>query len=158
VEELKERLRKRIPKDVPGLSVTFEAGDVVSKVMSFGSATPIEVAITGPSLTADRAFAQALQARLEKLSSVNELQIVQPIDYPALNVKVDRRRAGQYGLTMEQVGKALTAATSSTRYTHPTYWRDPKSGVAYQVQVELPQSSMTSIEDVQAVPATVLND
>jgi multidrug efflux pump subunit AcrB len=45
------------------------------------------------------------------------------------------------------------AATSSSRFTQPTYWRDPASGTAYQVQVEIPQSRIASIEDVQALPA-----
>ncbi len=56
-------------------------------------------------------------------------------------------------MTVEQVGRSLVAATSSSRFTQPNYWRDPATGTAYQVQVEIPQARMTSIEDVQSIPA-----
>jgi multidrug efflux pump subunit AcrB len=50
LEDLKERLRQRLAKEVPGVQVSFEAGDIISQVMSFGSPTPIEVAVQGPNL------------------------------------------------------------------------------------------------------------
>ena len=56
------------------------------------------------------------------------------------------------GLTVDQIGRSMVAATSSSRFTQPNYWRDPASGVAYQVQVEVPQSRMSSIEDIQGIP------
>ena len=56
-------------------------------------------------------------------------------------------------MTVDQVGRSLLAATSSSRFTQPVYWGDPASGTAYQVQVELPQSRIASIEDVQTLPA-----
>lgn len=55
-------------------------------------------------------------------------------------------------MTVEQIGRSLVAATSSSRFTQPVYWRDPASGTAYQVQVEVPQSRVASIEDVQSIP------
>src|SRR6185312_15976638 len=48
VEELKERLRQRVAKDIPELRVSFEPSDIVNEVMSFGSPTPIEIAVIGP--------------------------------------------------------------------------------------------------------------
>ena len=84
---------------------------------------------------------------------MRDLQFGQPLDYPTVNINIDRERAGQLGLTVEQIGRSLVAATSSSRFTQPTYWRDPASGTAYQVQVEIPQSRITSIEDVQTLPA-----
>src|SRR4029077_7837562 len=46
----------------------------------------------------------------------------------------------------------MVAATSSSRFVGPNYWRDPKSGIAYQVQVEVPQSEMNSATEVAMVP------
>src|SRR5262249_51469176 len=69
------------------------------------------------------------------------------------DIRIDRKRAGQLDVTVEQVGRSVVAATSSSRFTQPVYWRDPASGTAYQVQVEIPQSRMASIEDLQSVPA-----
>jgi multidrug efflux pump subunit AcrB len=72
-----------------------------------------------------------------------------------VDITVDRERAGQLGVTIDQVGQSLLAATSSSRFVQPNYWLDRTSGTAYQVQVEIPQSRMSSIEEVSSVPATL---
>jgi multidrug efflux pump subunit AcrB len=149
---LKERLRREVTKALPGVTVSFEAGDIVSRVMSFGSPTPIEVAVQGPQLAATRPFAEKVRAELAKVSSLRDLQTAQPLDYPALQIQVDRDRAGQFDLTTADVAKSLVAATSSSRYTDLNFWRDPGSGNGFQIQVEIPQAKMASIEDVENLP------
>jgi multidrug efflux pump subunit AcrB len=153
LSELKERLRKKLPEVIPGVSLSFEAGDVVSQIMNFGAPTPIEVAMSGPNLAASRGFADKALAEMKKIPSLRDLQFGLPLDYPTADIRIDRKRAGQLDLTVEQVARSVVAATSSSRFTQPVYWRDPASGAAYQVQVEIPQSRMASIEDLQSVPA-----
>ncbi len=151
-EHLKERLRARLHAELPGTTVAFEAGDIVSQVMSFGSPTPIEVAVQGPNLAANRAHAEKVRAELARLPVLRDLQYSQPLDYPTLDVAVDRERAGQYGLTTAGVIRSLVAGTSSSRFTDPNYWRDPTSGNAFQIQVEIPQNRVASIDDVRSIP------
>jgi len=157
LEEFKERLRRKLPEEIPGVALSFEAGDLISKVMNFGAPTPIEVAVSGPNLNANRAFADKVMAEMKKIPILRDLQFDQALDYPTVDIKVDRKRAGQLGVTVEQIGRSLVAATSSSRFTQPVYWRDPASGTAYQVQVEVPQSRITSIEDVQSIPVNASN-
>jgi multidrug efflux pump subunit AcrB len=153
IEAFQEKLREKLPTALPpGTNLSFEAGDVVAQIMNFGAPTPIEVAVGGPNLAANRSFAERLKAELEKVALLRDLQYGQPLDYPTLDIEVDRERAGQLGVTVQQVGRAVVAATSSSRYIQPVYWRDPASGISYQVQVEMPQSKMASLEDVEAVP------
>ena len=151
-EALKERLRARLAEALPGTMFSFEAGDIVSQVMSFGSPTPIEVAMQGPSLPNNRAFAEKVRVELAKLPWVRDLQYGQPLDYPTVQVTIDRERAGQFGLTMANVSRSLVAATSSSRFVEPNYWRDPASGNAFQIQVEIPQHKMASLEDLRNLP------
>lgn len=153
LSEFKERLRKKLPEVLPGTSISFEAGDIVSQIMNFGAPTPIQVDVNGPNLAANRAFAEKIMAEMQKVSPLRDLQFGQPLDYPTVDINVDRERAGQLGVTVQDVGRSIVAATSSSRFVQPNYWRDPSSGVAYQVQVEIPQSQMSSIEDVQSIPA-----
>jgi multidrug efflux pump subunit AcrB len=152
VDEFKERLRRKLPEAIPETALSFEAGDVVSQVMNFGAPTPIEIAVSGPNLAANRSFADKVMVELKKVGSLRDLQFSQPLDYPTVNINIDRDRAGQLGVTVEQIGRSLTAATSSSRFTQPNYWRDPASGVAYQVQVEIPQARMNSIEEIESIP------
>jgi len=154
LDEFKERLRNKLSTRLPeGTTLSFEAGDIVSQIMNFGAPTPIEVAVNGPNLAANRAFAEKVMAEMQKISTLRDLQFGQPLDYPTVDIKVDRERAGQLGVTVDQVGRSLVAATSSSRFVQPNYWLDRSSGIAYQVQVEIPQSRMSSIEDVESVPA-----
>lgn len=151
-EELNERLRAKLRDELPDTTISFEAGDIVSQVMSFGSPTPVEVAVQGPNLIANRQHAEKIRTELAKLTFLRDLQYSQPLDYPTLEVKVDRERAGQYGLTTSNVVRSLVAGTSSSRFIDPNYWRDPASGNAFQIQVEIPQNKVASMEDVRDIP------
>ena len=152
VEELKERLRKKLPERIPGTMYSFEAGDIVSQVLSMGSPTPIEVTMASPKMDANIAMAKKLMTKLLELPTLRDLQFGQPLEYPTIKVKLDRVRAGQLGVTASDVAKSLVSATSSSRLVQPIYWRDSSSGVAYQVQVEIPQAEMASLEDLRNVP------
>src|SRR5581483_10202532 len=91
-------------------------------VMSFGAATPIEVAVSGADLAADRAFAERVRSSLRRLAMLRDVQLGQPLDYPAVDVTIDRERAGVLGVTARDVTQSVSAATASSRFTEPVYW------------------------------------
>ena len=153
-EALREKIRARLATDLPDTKVSFEEADIVTQVLSFGSPTPIEVAVQGASLADDYAYAEKLRREMAKLTFMRDLQYFQPNDFPTLDINIDRERAGQFGLTMADVVKSVVPATSSSRFTSPNYWRDPASGNAFQIQVELPQNLMQSAEAVGDIPLT----
>jgi multidrug efflux pump subunit AcrB len=162
--DLKESLRRRFAKELPGVAVSFEAGDIISQVMSFGSPTPVEVAVQGPNLVENRKFAEKVKGELDRIPNLRDLQYGQPFDYPTVQVAIDRRRAGQFNLTMADVAKSLVTATSSSRFVEPNYWRDPVSGNAFQIQVQIPQNRVKSMDDLRQLrlssdgPQTLLRD
>jgi multidrug efflux pump subunit AcrB len=151
-EPLKERLRLKLHEAMPDVSFSFEPGDIVSQVMSFGSPTPIEVAVQGTSLAAIRAHCEKIRLELAKLPSLRDLQYAQPLDYPTMNVQIDRDRAGQFGLTAANIARSLIASTSSSRFIEPNFWRDPSTGNSFPIQVQIPENRMASAEDVLNVP------
>ena len=155
ISDLKEKLRKAIANSMPNISVSFEAGDIVSQIMNFGAPTPLEIAISGPSFEVDKQFAAQVMSELKENPGLRDIQYSQPQDYPTIDVVVDRQRTGQLGLTVNQVGRSLLAATSSSRFLVPNYWADSKTGIGYQVQVEIPQSTMNSQEEVKRIPAMI---
>lgn len=175
-EELKAQLREELPQKlsawlrpklaaegfsaeqiesrITGLKLSFEPADIVNAVMSFGSPTPVEVVVSGTTTNfADtRATAEKVRQELEKIPSLRDLQFGQPLDYPTVEVKVDRELAGRSGVTAEDVARSLVAATASSRFVVPNYWREPKSGIGYQVQVEIPIERMNSPKEVGLIP------
>ncbi|MFM7058417.1 MAG: efflux RND transporter permease subunit, partial [Planctomycetota bacterium] len=151
-ETLKRRLRERFAKDFPLLRFSFEPSDIISEVMSFGAAAPVEAAVRGGSLAENRNYAMRLQSELQQEPMLRDVQIVQSLEYPTVDVKIDRERAGLAGATTDQISRSVLAATSSSRFVVPSYWPDPKSGIGYQVQVEIPQPALKSAADLGAIP------
>jgi multidrug efflux pump subunit AcrB len=152
IEEFKERVRGSIAARLPGVDVSFEPSDIVSRVLSFGASTPVEVAVSGPSIATNRETAEKLMAELSKIPSLRDLQIGQALDYPTVKVHVDREKSGMLGLSMQEIADSFVPATSSSRYVSKNFWADPKSGVTYFVEVEVPEQRMDSIEEVRNIP------
>ena len=138
----------RIAERLQDLRLSFEPADVVNEVMSFGSPTPVEVAVYGPKLADTRAYADKVRAELQRIPSLRDLQDVQSFKYPTVEVKVNRERAGLSGVTVDDVARSVVAYTSSSRFVVPNYWIDSASGTGYQVQVEVPPARMDSVKEV----------
>jgi multidrug efflux pump subunit AcrB len=152
IEAFKERLREVFARELPSVRFSFEPSDIVNRVMSFGASTPIEVAVSGPSLPVSEEHARKLYEKLKKIPSLRDVQFVQSLDFPTVDVNVDRERAGLLGVKVGDVTRSLVAATTSSRFTVANFWADPKSGVSYNLQVQIPQSKTTSLEDLKNVP------
>jgi multidrug efflux pump subunit AcrB len=152
VRDLEERLRVELKRAMPDTAVLFEPGDVVSQIMDFGAPTPIEVAFHGPDLASDHAYAERVRAQLSANAYLRDLQYGEPLAYPSIDVDIDRVRAGQLGLTTQQIVQSLSTATWSSRFVARNFWQDPRSGVGYQVQIEVPQEQMKSPDDVAKIP------
>lgn len=154
VAELRETLRARLARELPDVLFSFEPADIVSRVMALGSPTPVEVAVSGKDFAASRAHAEALRARLMELKDLRDVQFSQTLDYPSVDVHIDRERAGLLGVKMSDATRSLVAATASSRFTVPNYWADPKTGTSFSLQVQVPQTLMTGLEDLRNLPVT----
>jgi multidrug efflux pump subunit AcrB len=152
IERLEERLRGELTAQLPGVRLSFEPADIINEVMSFGSATPVEVSVNGANLAENRAHAEKMRLELAKVPSLRDLQYGLSLDYPTVSIDVDRERAGLSGVTVQEVARSVVAATSSSRFVVPNYWPDPKTGIGYQVQVEIPYQIMDSIAQIETVP------
>ena len=151
-ERFKETLRSVIAKQIQGATLSFEPADLVNQVMSLGADNPIEVVVQGKNLAQSRAIADKLKENLHSIPYLRDVQIAQPFDYPTIQINYDRIRTGQTGLTVSKAGNSVLEGTSSSRLTEPVYWLDNASGNSYQVQVEYPQLSMNSPEQVEQLP------
>jgi multidrug efflux pump subunit AcrB len=102
----------------------------------------------------EAAFAQAgsIASEVRNLAGVSDVFIPQDIDYPALQLDVDRMRAGELGLDQrEVVGNVITALTSNQMIA-PSFWIDPKSGNDYMLTVQYPENRIKNILDLRGIP------
>jgi multidrug efflux pump subunit AcrB len=170
VEELKSQLRRELPaqlgewlkakiiaeggdaddaeKRASQIRLSFEPADIVNEVMSFGSPTPVEVAVYGPNIADNKAHAAKVRTELEKVKAIRDLQYGQAQDAPTVEVKLDRAKIGQSGVTVADVGKSFVEATSSSRFVLPMYWTETATGFGYLVQVQVPPRRMDTPGEV----------
>jgi len=58
---------------------------------------------------------------LAQVPALRDLQLGQSMDYPTVQVNVDREKAGMAGLMPIDVSRALVTATSSSRFVVANY-------------------------------------
>ncbi len=152
LDALKERIRIQISEKLPQVKLSFEPIELTEKILSQGSPTPIEVRLSGRDKVLNRQYAQQVIGKLAAISCLRDVQLGQSINYPAINIEVDRVRAAQLGLDMTDVSRSLIAATSSSRLTEKSTWVDQAAGYSYSVQVQVPESEMASLDDIAEIP------
>ena len=179
LDEFRERLRKVLPERVvPWLAARlekgglpkdeaerqarlatfgFQPGDIVTNVMSFGSLTPIAVRLVGTDLRLVRQHAEKIAGEMERIPHFRDVDFEQQLDYPSVEVTIDREKAGLSGATVDDVARAMVMATSSTRFTNLNYWIDVKTGFDYLVQLQVPPLRMEKPEDVEVLPLETVN-
>jgi multidrug efflux pump subunit AcrB len=152
MDEFKDQLREHIHKLAPDIRLSFEPIELTDKVLSQGSSTPVEVRIASKNKKNNELYANKIIKELKGISYLRDIQIAQPIKYPSLNVNIDRVRAAQLGVDMNDVSRSLIASTSSSRYTEKNIWLDEKVGLTYSVQVQVPFNQMHSKDDMGEIP------
>jgi multidrug efflux pump subunit AcrB len=154
IADFRERLRAAAAGRLPKAKLSFEPGDPVEQVLNLGSTNPIEIAVANRNLEQGQKTALDLVHKLSAIGELRDLQIATPLGYPAIKLDVDRMRAGQLGVSGDEVARSTVAATSSSRFTAPSYWLDKTTGTAYQVQVQYPGYQMNSTAKLEAIPVS----
>ena len=152
MDEFKDQFRERIKKVLPDVKLSFEPIELTEKVLSQGSPTPIEVRITSKDKKQNEVFANKVVAKLKEIPYMRDIQLAQSVKYPALNINIDRTRAAQLGVDMNDISRSLIASTSSSRYTDKNIWIDEKANLAYNVQVQVPLAQMNSENNIGEIP------
>lgn len=157
ISTFRESLRKAVEQSIPIAKISFEPGDLSEQVLNLGSSNPIEIAVVNRNLDEGKKTAVTLIEKLKSISALRDVQIATPLNYPSLKIEVDRIKAGQLSVSVDQISKSAVAATSSSRFTSPGYWLDKTTGTAYIVQVQYPEYRMNNTSQLEAVPVSAIN-
>ena len=152
IAQLRENIRKVVAERHPDTQINFEAMELVEKIMGQGAMTPIEVKVGARNLKMAVSHAKKIEKELNEVPYLRDVRIAEAMEYPILNIDVNRDLVAQFGLTMKDVTNTLATATSSTRFTNKNQWVDPKSGLVFQVQVQIPEGDMSSVEKLKSLP------
>ena len=147
-----QRLRKRLHERFPDTTFFFEAANITNQILNFGLPAPIDVQVLGRNAQGNYAIAQQLEREIEKIPGAADVHIHQVVDYPEIDVNVDRAKAGQVGLTQRDVSNSLLISLSGSGQIAPTQWLDFRTGVSYFVTVQTPQYRLDSMSKLLHTP------
>jgi len=150
--EYMRRVRAEMQKQLPELTGYFQSGGLVDAVLNLGLPAPIDIQIAGNDMNTAHAVAAEIASRAKQLSGVSDVLIPQDVDYPALELDVDREKAAQLGLSQKEVVDNVITALTSNGMIAPNYWVDPKSGNPYLLTVQYPENSVQTMTDLKQIP------
>jgi multidrug efflux pump subunit AcrB len=153
-EQYIERLRAVLAHEYPGVTFYVVPVDIVTQILNFGLAAPIDIQIVGPNLYGNRALAERMLNEVRYVPGAADVRIQQPFNSPNLTVNVDRTRAASTGLTQQNVVQSLLVALSGSFQTSPSFYLDPRNGVSYSIAIQTPQYRMNSMAQLESLPIT----
>jgi multidrug efflux pump subunit AcrB len=151
----RKTLRKVLHDKFPDTVFYFQPSDIITQILDFGTLTPIDVQVTGRNAGKDLEVAKHIEQRLRNVRGAVDVHIQQITDAPEFFADVDRQKAGEIGLTEQQIANTLNISLAGSFQVTPNFWADPKSGIPYQLWVQTPEYRVDSLTDVGNTPLFV---
>jgi len=145
-------LRVQLPQRFPGVIFYFLPADIVTQILDFGLPSPIDVQVEGNDVVASQQIAEKLMTQMRQVPGLVDLRVQQPLDYPTLDVAVDRVKALQAGYTEQNVANSVLNALSGSFQITPLFFMNWKNGVNYNLVAQTPQYRFQSINDLLNIP------
>ena len=145
-------MRRQLPSTFPGSTFYFQTADIVSQVLNFGLAAPIDVQVQGADINKSYDIGKTLLASMEKVPGVADAHIQQVMIYPGLKINVDRQRAIEVGLSQRDVSNNMLTGLSSSAGVSPSFWLSPVNGVNYFVAVQMPLPQVSTVSQLMNMP------
>jgi multidrug efflux pump subunit AcrB len=146
------QLRRELPREFPGTQFYFLPADITTQILNFGLPAPIDIQFQSDDVVAGTQQATAMLEELRQVPGLADLRIQQPMDYPTLNVNLDRTKAEQGGYTTHDVAQSMLNSLSGSFQITPMFFLNYKNGVAYNLAAQTPQYHMDTLEDIQNIP------
>jgi multidrug efflux pump subunit AcrB len=147
-----EQVRRKLAEDFPDVATYFQSGGLVDSVVNQGKPAPIDVQISGNDLQKSYRLAQTIANKLRHLDSVSDVLIPQDMDYPGLELNINRERAGLLGISPKSVIDNVITALTSDGMIAPSFWVDPKTGNSYMLTVQYPEAQIQTLTDFKQIP------
>ncbi|HEX3401870.1 MAG TPA: efflux RND transporter permease subunit, partial [Acetobacteraceae bacterium] len=152
VDEYRSILRDKLPKLFPGTEFTFPPGDITAKILNFGLPAPLDVQIIGRDTQANMAYAERVVTEMRRIPGIADATIGQTLSEPTLLISAHRAFALGAALTESDIANNTLTTLSGSGQVAPTYWLDRKTGVAHLVNLQTPQTQLTSMSDLETIP------
>jgi multidrug efflux pump subunit AcrB len=139
---------------MPELTTYFQAGGLVDSVINQGLPAPIDIQVSSNNMDGAYTLAKNLAQTITTIPNVSGVYIPQNLDYPGIELNIDREKASLIGLSTKDVVDNVITAMTSDGMVAPSYWIDPKSGNNYMVTVQYANRYLNNMtmEDFESIP------
>ena len=148
------KLREVLPDSFPDIIFSFPPADIVSQILNFGAPAPIDIQIRGNNLAANFEYANKMLKAIKQVPGVADARIQQSSKSPILELKMDRTRAQEMGLTARDITNNLLVNLAGSSQVAPTFWLNPANGVSYPIVMQTPQYNMDSLQSLNNLPVS----
>ena len=145
-------LRQKLPHEFPGVTFYMLPADIVTQILNFGIPAPMDIQVEGDDVMVTHAIATGLIDKFRKIPGLTDLRVQQPIDYPTLEIAVDRTKAIQAGFTAHDISSEVLNTLSGSMQVTPMFFLNQKNGVNYNLVAQVPQYRMQTLNDLQNIP------
>ncbi len=150
--EYMDRVRKKLANDLPELSTYFQTGGLVDSIVNLGLPAPIDIQVSGNNMPEALNTAGEIAQQVRHLPGVSDVLIPQDLDYPGIQLDVNREMAARLGLSSQEVVDNVITALTSNGMIAPSYWVDAKNGNNYMLTVQYTDTQVHSMTDLKEIP------
>ncbi len=147
-------LREELPRLFPGVEFAFDTGGMLTAALNMGAPAPIHVQIAGSNLETSHRIATHIAREAARVQGTVDVRIAQRMDYPTIDLEIDRVKAALAGVSVENVMKNLVTATNSSIGFDPAFWLDAQNGNHYFIGAQYPEADLVSIDTLRNIPIT----
>ncbi|MBN3827100.1 efflux RND transporter permease subunit [Burkholderia sp. Ac-20384] len=147
-----QALRTVLPQRFPGVEFFFQPSDIITQILNFGQPAAIDLQVLGNDLASNMTIASSLMKKFRQIPGAVDVHVLQRNDEPTLLADMDRTRMQQLNLSAQNVAQNMLISLSGSSQTTPSFWINPRSGVQYPLQIQTPQYSISSVDDLLGTP------
>ena len=147
-------LREQLRRQFPSCEFAFDTGGMLTAAVNLGEPAPIHVQVAGSQYATSHAMAEIIANELEQVPGATDVRILQRVDYPTIELEIDRSKAALAGVTMEDVMKNVVTATNSSINFDPAFWIDERNGNHYFIGAQYSEADLNSLDALRDVPIT----
>jgi multidrug efflux pump subunit AcrB len=147
-------LRTRLPNDYPGTVFYALPADIVTQILNFGIPAPMDIQIEGQpnDVLKNHEIAGEMLTKLRRVPGLTDLRVQQPMDFPTLDIAVNRAKALQGGFTQQNIAGVVLNTLSGSMQVTPMFYLNQQNGVNYNLVAQVPQYRMKSLGDLENIP------
>lgn len=144
-------LRKTLGEQFPDVEISFDTGGMLTAALNMGEPAPIHFQVQCSDLEKAQDIATIIRDTAAEVPGATDVRIAQRIDYPALQVTMDRELAARMQVTPKDVMTNLVAATNSSINFEPTFWIDKNKGNHYFFGVQYREEDLNSEQTLRDI-------